>query len=145
MLCPPGPVTLGFSWCAKAGDDYMNYRLDTEEQIGETSVLAIRREGRYTVSVSGESCRSGGSVNVTRTEAVKDAVRTTPMVIERRGVTLFAWNRGVVLEDRFLDRVLFAGGRMACSVGATHQAVTRLIRSQPEDRVGGGSLILKAY
>ena len=46
MLCPPGPVPIGFAWYAKVGDDYMNYRLDAETRIGETSVLVIRREGR---------------------------------------------------------------------------------------------------
>ena len=48
MLVPPGPVPIGFCWYAKVGDDYMNYRLDAEEELGETSVLVIRREGRYT-------------------------------------------------------------------------------------------------
>ena len=49
MLCPPGPVPIGFSWHAKVGDDYMNFRLEAEKQLGETSVLVIRRQGRYTL------------------------------------------------------------------------------------------------
>ena len=33
MLCPPGPVPIGFSWYGGVDDDYMNYRLDAEEQL----------------------------------------------------------------------------------------------------------------
>ena len=45
-------MPIGFCWYAKVGDDYMNYRLDAEDHIGETSVLVIRREGRYTTWVA---------------------------------------------------------------------------------------------
>ena len=56
-----------------------------------------------------------------------------PVVTQRQGVTLFAWNRGAVLEDRFLDRVVKASGSLASTVGAMNQAVSRLIRSCPEN------------
>jgi hypothetical protein len=52
LLCPPGPNPIGFTWYAKVGDDYMNYRLDAEDRIGDTSVLIIRREGRFTLMQS---------------------------------------------------------------------------------------------
>jgi hypothetical protein len=54
LLCPPGPNPIGFTWYAKVGDDYMNYRLDVEDRIGDTSVLIIRREGRFTLMQSDE-------------------------------------------------------------------------------------------
>ena len=54
------------------------------------------------------------------------------MVTERKGITLFAWNRGTVLEDRFEDRVLWEDGHLAATPGAMSQVVTRLIRSCPE-------------
>ncbi len=85
MLVPPGPVPVGFSWYGKVGDDYMNYRLEAEQHVGETSVLVIRREGRYTTWLPEEATNSG------------NGQETTPVVIERQGVTLFAWNRGTVL------------------------------------------------
>jgi hypothetical protein len=55
------------------------------------------------------------------------------VVTERKGTTLFAWNRGAVLEDRFEDRIVEADGRWASAVGAMSQVVTRLIRSCPEN------------
>lgn len=119
FLCPPGPAPLGFSWYAKVGDDYMNFRLDAEEQVGDTSVLVIRREGRFTTWVSPDS------KNV---EAKKISV-----VQGRQGVTLFAWNRGAVLEDRFVDQIIKANGHFESFVGETNRCVTRLIRSCPEN------------
>ena len=120
MLCPPGPNPIGFIWHAKVGDDYMNYRLDAEEHIGTTSVLVIRREGRYTVWHSKERKKH-------RKEKPIRVVRL------RKGVTLFAWNRGAVLEDRFFDRVIEADEDSDLYLGTTSQVVTRLIRSCPED------------
>jgi hypothetical protein len=117
MLCPPGPVPIGFSWYGKVGDDYMNYRLEAEERLGETSVLVIRREGRYTMWLP-ES---------------QDEQKAVPVVAQRQGITLFAWNRATVLEDRFLDSVVEANGQLASVVGRTNHAVTRLIRSCPEN------------
>jgi hypothetical protein len=99
------------------GDDYMNYRLAAAEYVGETSVLIIRREGRYTAWFSEEPT----------VEA-----KVVPVVMERRGITLFAWNRGMVLEDRFLDRVIEANDCLASDSCTTSQVVTRLIRSCPE-------------
>lgn len=120
MVVPPGPVKVGFAWHAKVADDYMNYRLEAERQIEETSVLVVRREGRYTMWLPGDPEDSGNGH-----EAV-------PVVTRRQGVTLFAWNRGVVLEDRFLDQVE-SGDAVASPVGATNQVVTRLIRSCPAE------------
>ncbi|NQT11641.1 MAG: hypothetical protein HQ582_02760 [Planctomycetes bacterium] len=119
MLVPPGPVPIGFSWYGKVGDDYMNYRLEAEEQVGETSVLVIRREGRYTRWLPEEAMNSG------------IAQQTTPVVAERQGVTLFAWDRGTVLEDRFMEYIVDGGERSASRVGMANQVVTRLVRSCP--------------
>ena len=85
----------------------MNFRLEAEEQVGETSVLGIRREGRYTKRPS------------------------TSVVTERQGITLFAWNRGTVLEDRFQDSIVEAGESSSSQVGTITQTVTRLVRSCP--------------
>jgi hypothetical protein len=123
-LCPPGPVPIGFSWYAHVGDDYMNYRLETEERIAETSVLVVRREGRFSTGLADE---------LIATRQNTDSTKMLPVVKQRQGVTLFAWNRGVVLEDRFLDRVIEAAGGLASTVGTTNQVVVRLIRSCPTD------------
>ena len=132
MLCPPGPVPLGFPWYSKVGDDYMNFRLEAEEPLGETSVLVIRREGRYTT-------RAGDCADFRATKMglsplpTEGEPKTIPVVTQRQGVTLFAWNRGAVLEDRFFDRVIEAEGHLASTVGTTNQVVARLIRSCPEN------------
>ena len=117
FLCPPGPVPIGFTWYAKVGDDYMNYRLDAEERVGDTSVLVIRREGRHTASVP-----------LKQTDGETQMISVTK---ERQGVTLFAWNRGAVLEDRFFDRAIALDGDSTSLAGTTNHAVTRLIRSCP--------------
>jgi hypothetical protein len=84
------------------------------------SLLVIRREGRYTMWLPEESAISEGET------------KTIPVVMHRQGVTLFAWNRGAVLEDRAIDHVAAAGGGLAWRIGTTNQMITRLIRSGPE-------------
>ncbi len=101
------------------GDDYMNYQLEAEERVGETSVLVIRRKGRYTTWLTEDGPASG------------NGQETTSVVTERQGVTLCAWDRGVVLEDRLWDHVVEAGESQAFCVGTTNQMVTRLVRSCP--------------
>lgn len=133
ILVPPGPVPLGFCWYAKVDDDYMNYRLDAEERIGETSVLVIRREGRYTRWLSGAEGCYGRGLAAAATGAADGGTTGLPVVTQRQGVTLFAWNRGVVLEDRLLDFVVDASGCLASCAGMTTQIVTRLIRSIPDN------------
>ncbi len=139
-------MPIGFCWYAKVGDDYMNYRLDAEERLGETSVLVIRREGRYTMWLpevekgTGAFCAthraptagwSGRSGKLDLSPFPSNGgEKTIPVVTEPQGVTLFAWNRGAVLEDRLIDRVVDAGGRFASRIGTTSQIVTRLIRSR---------------
>jgi hypothetical protein len=132
MLCPPGPVPIGFSWYGKVGDDYMNFRLEAEERLGETSVLVIRREGRYTVWLGGCPYFRPTKMGLPPSE-LDGEQKTIPVVVERQGITLFAWNRGAVLEDRYIDRVIEAEGNLATVVGTTNQVVTRLIRSCPEN------------
>ncbi len=142
MLVPPGPVPIGFCWYAKIGDDYMNFRLDSERRVRETSVLVIRREGRYAMRLSEERDRAPFSPRPDGTsflrvcedvEAPQSETKTVSGVVHRQGITLFAWNRGVVLEDRLLDRTVEAEGHFSSVVGTTNQVVSRLIRSCPEN------------
>ena len=93
MLCPTWPIPIGFSWHGKVGDDYMNYRLEADEHVGETSVLIVRREGRYTQSAPHEPTGPNGETKM------------AAVVSQRQGVTLFAWNRGRRVGGRFMDCV----------------------------------------
>jgi hypothetical protein len=146
ILVPPGPVPLGFEWYARVGDDYMNFRLEAEEYAGETSVLIVRREGRYTLWLPESPPESGSEVpkfgrpyfhphpdNFSAPIDSEDETKMVRMVTERKGVTLFASNRCAVLEDRLLDRVIEADGPWASAVGMTHQTLIRLVRSIPAD------------
>lgn len=54
-------------------------------------------------------------------------------IIERNGIALFHWNRGVILEDRFTDRVEEATAQLESFTGATVYGATRLMRSVPPD------------
>lgn len=141
MLVPPGPVPIGFTWYAKAGDDYMNFRLEAEQRVKETSVLVIRREGRYTVMLGNGGTDSDGRCWSLAT-AVSQEQRPShsdighepsPVVIERRGVTLFAWDRGAVLEDRIRDQVVDGAASLSSLKGSTTQSIVRLVRSAPTD------------
>jgi hypothetical protein len=128
ILVPAGPVPIGFEWYCKVGDDYMNFRLEAEEALGETSVLHIRREGRFAVrmAVDGEVARNGLERDDMNTrEEVAGAV------IERRGLTLFAWNRGAVLEDRCMDRVVETEESLQSLRELTTKSVFLLVRSAP--------------
>lgn len=146
LLCPPGPVPIGFCWYATVDDDYMNYRLDAEERIGETAVLVIRREGCYTrwVGACPDFSRSKTKLWTIATglssSLSKEHAKAVPVVVQRKGVTLFAWNRGVVLEDRYFDRVIETEGGTAPAVGTATQVITRLIRSCPEKTGESGSV-----
>ncbi len=120
ILCPPGPVPSGFAWYGKVDDDYMNFRLDAQERIGETSVLVIRRKGRYTVrlpeEISAGRRRQDGSV-----------CRAAPThhafcVKLRRGV-----------GGRLMDRVIDRDCCLASTVSTMTQMVARLIRSCPQN------------
>ncbi|TVS20157.1 MAG: hypothetical protein EA424_05370 [Planctomycetaceae bacterium] len=119
FLHPPGPVPVGSSWHGKVDPDYMNFCLEAEEQIGETSVLIIRREGHCVLSVPvGEAGTPEGQ-------------KVARVVIKRTGVTVFAWARSVVLEDRFFDRVVEAEDAVKPKVGTASQVIFRLVRSCP--------------
>ena len=147
MLVPPGPIPFGFSWYTRIGDDHMNYQLETEEYAGETSVLIIRREGRYTLWLPEASKadiknprhdalyfhpRSNNFVTVSGNE---NANTMTRVITERKGVTLFSSNRCVVLEDRYFDSVVAAEGPWASLVGITNQMLIRLVHSVPTSDV----------
>ena len=119
FLHPPGPVPVGSSWHGKVDADYMNFHLEAEEQIGGTSVLIIRREGRFTTS---------HPVGATGTPEGQEVAR---LVRKRMGVTVFAWARAVVLEDRYFDQVVEAEDVLESQVGTTSQVICRLIRSCP--------------
>lgn len=117
ILVPPDSVPIGYSWHVRVGNDYMNFRMEAEQEVGG-SVLVIRREGRFTTQPSPHS---------------SNGYPSTSVLVERQGITLFAWNRGIVLEDRFQDCIIEASTPSSSQVGAITQEITRLLRSCPTE------------
>lgn len=115
ILLPPGPMPLGSSWENRAGGDYMQYQIDTEGRVGNTSVLLIRRSGVLTIQLAAQG-------------VLEDSALAS---VERQGVTVFAWNRGLVLEDRFLDRPAGLSDQLTAGTATERQVITRLVRSSP--------------
>ena len=110
FIVPPGPVPLGFKWHDRVGNDAMDYELVSSEMLGDMTVLFIRRHGRYTVLIpEGDAFCS--------------------ITTEREGLTAFALQRSVILEDRFVDRVIEASPELGSCVNARSLGVTRLVQS----------------
>jgi hypothetical protein len=114
ILFPFEPLAIGESWNAKAGEDTMTYRLVAEGRVGTTSVVLIRREG---------------TTSHTLPMRTPDGFRTLDLTIERKGLTVFAYHRSVVLEDRMLERTVAASCDTESHVGSETRGVLRLIRS----------------
>lgn len=96
ILTPLLPIPLGFQWHVATEDgDYMDLTLDSETRLGDMPVLFIRRKGRFT-----------------------DQIGT----VQREGITAYALERSVVLEDRTRDVLV--------ETGLETRTVTKLIQSR---------------
>jgi len=83
ILTPLLPIPLGFQWHVSAENGYMDFLLESETTVGDMPVLFVRRYGRFTLDGSGP--------------------------VEREGITAYALDRSVVLEDRTRDRLVDTG------------------------------------
>lgn len=77
ILVPPLPIPAGFRWHVDYGEARLDFLLESVRRIKGMTVLFIRRQGRL----------DGSSVVI------------------RQGITAYALERSVVLEDRTLDTV----------------------------------------
>jgi hypothetical protein len=121
FIHPFQPLQIGDSWTVSAGEDSMTYRFDAVDRVGDTGVAFISREGRYTLR------------SPLMTPAGPETVDVT---VERQGLTVFAYNRSVVLEDRVRDRFIGASRDPDSYVGTETRTVMRLMRSVPRERDG---------
>jgi len=88
VLTPLLPVSVGSSWHVCNGEGYMEWTLESARKYGGTTVLFIRRKGKmrfFDLFISGQAF-------------------LIPYLIYREGVTAYAWERSLILEDRTYDR-----------------------------------------
>lgn len=115
LLVPPGLVFVGASWCVMTDCCCMNYKIESEERLNGTSVLVIKRNGYFFKNISDNF----GEDNI-----------ESLLKVNRVGSTLFAWKRGILLEDRWCDRILESSSSMSyCGGDLSEQSVLRLICS----------------
>ncbi len=99
ILAPLLPIPLGFCWHVPSKNGYMEFRLESHTLLGEMPVLYIRRKGRFFLDASFQN-------GITHRERFE---------IEREGITAYASQRCVVLEDRTRDVIIQTepGSRLA--------------------------------
>ncbi|MGC8641610.1 MAG: hypothetical protein ACP5XB_17220 [Isosphaeraceae bacterium] len=119
FLHPFEPLKIGDHWSAKVGDDVMDYHLVSEDRVGNTAVVIIRREGRVALRVPKVDGNAHDIIDV---------------MIERKGVTVFAYNRSVILEDRMIERAIGASRDPEKFLDGETRSVSRLVRSTPAAR-----------
>lgn len=122
FICPVAPVFVHDSWTCEAAGGSMTYRVVGQRKIGETNAVVIERNGLFRHNtmrlVGGETC-------------------CVPLRMRRTGVTVFAFNRAVVLEDRLFDTCVESPDVMASAVGMTTCSIMRLIRSESGNAADG--------
>jgi hypothetical protein len=116
LLVPPGPIGIGYQWHVAAGDDVMEWTVSAEDYVRGTHILIVNRKGTTSVEPSNH--------------AVSGINSCKPRQVIRRGVTIIAWKRGVVLEDRFCDTIATPEEKQS-SIACTSYHVQRLVRSTP--------------
>ncbi len=89
LLNPLLPIPVGFSWHVRNEGDYMDFTLEAANVCGDVTVLTIRREGEFYLN----EYHLDGTCHDHRFKIV------------RRGITAYALERALILEDRTLDRV----------------------------------------
>lgn len=110
FLHPIGPIPMGAVWQRNVGEEAsMRFQLVEESRVGEARVVLIKKDGEFSGRAMAQS-------------AVHAAAR-----IKRRGLTVFAIDRSVVLEDRVSDCYEFQDPSCP-SITVTN--VCRLIRSR---------------
>ena len=114
VLTPLLPMPVGFRWHVANDSGYMNFHLEFHVTSSNSSVLLIRRHGKFSLNRTEETARSSGQ----------------NLRIEREGVTAFSPARSLVLEDRTRDRVQVTSSN-SCSSEVYLYSTQRLVRSGP--------------
>lgn len=89
LLTPLLPIPLGFRWHVRHGDDTLDFTLESSVFVHDREVLFVRRQGRFTFP---------GYFRGNR-------FIEQNIVVHREGISAYAPDRSVVLEDRTRDRI----------------------------------------
>lgn len=79
ILTPLLPIPLGFQWHVAGETGYMDFQLESETKVADMTVLFIRRKGRLAMKEIGD--------------------------MDREGMTAYALERSMILEDRICDHI----------------------------------------
>lgn len=93
VLNPLLPIPLGFVWHVRNGGDYLEMTLESAETRDDMTILTIRRRGEFHVNEY----------------FIENAVRPCNWKVIREGVSVYALERAMILEDRTHDRVQGSG------------------------------------
>lgn len=93
ILTPLLPIPLGFQWFVGDGNGHLDFTLESATVVGTMPVLFLRRHGVFSVD------------RLYRGNEPVDG----RFSIKREGITAYALERSVVLEDRTFDRISAAG------------------------------------
>ena len=89
ILTPLLPIPLGFRWHTRNNEGYMDFWLESKTVVNDMPVLFVRREGRFSLHEyyhNGLVCRK-------------------TIHLERKGISVFAHERSVLLADRTCDTI----------------------------------------
>lgn len=95
VLTPLLPIPLGFQWhvrreCDDGKNDYVNFKLESVIRDKGATILIIRKESKFTF----------------RNYFQYNSLKKHEFRVHRSGVTAYALERAIVLEDRTLDRYI---------------------------------------
>lgn len=92
VLAPLLPIPVGFQWYCEADGGYLEFTLESELLVGDMPVVFVRRQGEFWM----DGYFQHGEF------------RAKKLRLRREGVTAFAAERSVVLQDKVHDTVVEA-------------------------------------
>jgi hypothetical protein len=94
ILCPLLPVSLGFQWYIKSKHGYLNFQLESMSVVREMTIVFIRRKGFFSL----DHFFQNGNIFSHRFQ------------VKREGLTAYALERSIILEDRVHDTIRDSAG-----------------------------------
>ena len=115
VLLPLLPIPQGFRWHVEAESGFLEFTLESESRVGEMPIVTVRRWGEFWV-------------NAYFTRGESHPVR---LKLRREGITAYATERSVVLQDKVRDTVIEAEDRRL--LGLEQKSRMNLTRSELTD------------
>lgn len=116
VLTPLLPIPVGFQWYVEAEGGYIEFTLESEMVVGDMPVIIVRRHGEFALDTYYQSGKS----------------HSASLKLRREGITAYAADRSVVLQDRTHDVVIES--YEPTLLGLETVTVSNLVRSKMPDR-----------